>query len=98
QGARSKGRLPQLLQPIAAFSGTALLRAKLRGLLRDLFFPYQLSCLYFGQTSPEPQPHLCPASVEQDLNRHVLNLSANLRRRLRPMHLELQETVKQGDN
>src|SRR6476661_1188983 len=48
QAARSKGRRPQLPQPIAAFSGTALLRAKLRGLLRGLFFPYRLSCLYFG--------------------------------------------------
>src|SRR5262249_60905890 len=53
QGARSKGRPPQLPQPIPASSGTALLHAKLRGLLPGLFFPYQLSCPYFGQTSPE---------------------------------------------
>src|SRR6516164_2531375 len=53
QGARSKGRPPQLPQPTAAFSETALLRAKLRG----LFFPYQLSCLYFGQTCLYPTQH-----------------------------------------
>ena len=56
QGVRSKERRPQLPQPIAAFSGTALLRAKLRGLLRGLFFPYQLSGLYFGQTLPLSAP------------------------------------------